>query len=129
MAQKSAAIRLFLSISYVVSVMVVITWSIVQSRVQVLQLPLMKRLSTICASVFHLLLQVFSERQQNELVLMHMVWQTFCEFIAILYKLSDVLPPLAQLSRAFQTKDIDFIMVQPLVVATKTTIRELIDCP
>ena len=51
------------------------------------------------------------------------------EFIATLYTLSDVLPPLAQLSRAFQTKDIDFSIVQPLVVATKTTIRELIDYP
>ena len=51
------------------------------------------------------------------------------EFIASLYMLSDVLPRLAQLSKAFQTKDLDFSMVRPLVVATKTTIRELIDCP
>ena len=51
------------------------------------------------------------------------------EFIATLYMLSDVLPPLAQLSRAFQTKDLDFTMVRPLVAATMTTIRTLKDHP
>ena len=49
------------------------------------------------------------------------------EFIVTLHTLSDVLPPLAQLSRAFQTKDIDFSMVQTLVAATMATIRTLKD--
>ena len=43
--------------------------------------------------------------------------------------LSDVLPPLAQLSRAFQTKDIDFSMVRSLVAATIATIHTLKDHP
>ena len=43
--------------------------------------------------------------------------------------LSDVLPPLAQLSRAFQTKYIDFSMVRPLVAAAIATIQTLKDHP
>ena len=49
------------------------------------------------------------------------------EFVATLHMLSDVLPPLAQLSRAFQTKDINFSMVRPLVAATIATIQTLKD--
>ena len=51
------------------------------------------------------------------------------EFVATLHMLSDVLPPLAQLSRAFQTKDIDFSMVRSLVAATIATIHTLKDHP
>ena len=51
------------------------------------------------------------------------------EFVATLHMLSDVLPPLAQLSRAFQTKDIDFSIVRPLVAATIATIHTLMDHP
>ena len=36
--------------------------------------------------------------------------------------LSDVLPPLANLSRAFQRKEVDFTVVNPLVEGTKATI-------
>ena len=42
---------------------------------------------------------------------------------------SDVLPPLAGLSRAFQKKDIDFTVVKPLVVGTKATIDALLLTP
>ena len=42
---------------------------------------------------------------------------------------SDVLPPLAGLSRAFQKKDIDFTVVKPLVVGTKATIEALLLTP
>ena len=41
--------------------------------------------------------------------------------VASLYMLSDVLPPLANLSRAFQKKDVDFTVVKPLVQGTKAT--------
>ena len=41
--------------------------------------------------------------------------------------LSDVLPPLAQLSRAFQTENIDFSVVLPLVAATIAAIQTLKD--
>lgn len=51
------------------------------------------------------------------------------EFVATLFMLSDVLPPLAQLSRAFQTENIDFSMVRPLVAATISTIQTLKDHP
>lgn len=51
------------------------------------------------------------------------------EFFATLFMLSDVLPPLAQLSRAFQTENIDFSMVRPLVAATIATIQTLKDHP
>ena len=46
-----------------------------------------------------------------------------CKFVASLYMLSDVLPLLANLSRAFQ-KDVDFTVVKPpkpLVQGTKAT--------
>ena len=36
-------------------------------------------------------------------------------FVASVYFESDILPPLAQLSRAFQKTSIDFSMVKPLV--------------
>ena len=42
---------------------------------------------------------------------------------------SDVLPPLAGLSSAFQKQDIDFTMVKPLVVGTKATIDALLLTP
>jgi hypothetical protein len=51
------------------------------------------------------------------------------EFIATLHMMSDILPPLAQLSRAFQAQNIDFSLVQPLVLATKTTLETLKDHP
>ena len=47
------------------------------------------------------------------------------KFVATLYMLSDVLPPLANLSRAFQKKDIDFTVVKSLVQGTKATIDAL----
>ncbi len=39
---------------------------------------------------------------------------------------SDILPPLACLSRAFQKQNIDFTMVKPLVQGTKETIDKLL---
>ena len=51
------------------------------------------------------------------------------EFVATLFMLSDVLPPLAQLSRAFQTEYIDFSMVGLFVAATTATIQTLKDNP
>ena len=51
------------------------------------------------------------------------------KFVAALYMFSDVLPPLAGLSRAFQKKDIDFTVVKPLVVGTKATIDALLLTP
>ena len=47
------------------------------------------------------------------------------KFVASLYMLSDVLPPLANLSRAFQKKDVDFTVIKPLVQGTKATIDSL----
>ena len=47
-------------------------------------------------------------------------------FVASVYFLSDILPPLAQLSRAFQKTSIDFSIVKPLVQGTKGCIKELI---
>ena len=47
-------------------------------------------------------------------------------FVAALYMFSDVLPPLACLSRAFQKKDIDFTMVKLLVVGTKAAVDALL---
>ena len=46
-------------------------------------------------------------------------------FVASVYFLSDILPPLAQLSRAFQKTSIDFSIVKPLVQGTKDRIKEL----
>ena len=40
--------------------------------------------------------------------------------------LSDILPPLANLSRAFQRKDLEFTVIKPLVQATKATIDSLL---
>ena len=37
--------------------------------------------------------------------------------------LADVLPPLANLSRAFQKKDLDYTLVKPLVSGTKATLQ------
>ena len=39
---------------------------------------------------------------------------------------SDILPPLANLSRAFQRKNIDFSMIKPLVQGTMATIESLL---
>ena len=47
------------------------------------------------------------------------------KFVAALYMFSDVLPPLAALSRAFQRQDIDFTVVKPLVLGTKATVDAL----
>ena len=44
------------------------------------------------------------------------------QFVATLLMLADVLPPLANLSRAFQKKDLDYTLVKPLVSGTKATI-------
>ena len=49
-----------------------------------------------------------------------------CEFVAALYIFSDILPPLACLSRAFQKKDIDFTMVKLLAVGTKAVANALL---
>ena len=49
--------------------------------------------------------------------------------MAALYMLSDVLPPLANLSRAFQKKEVDFTVVKPLVQGTKATIDALLMTP
>ena len=46
-------------------------------------------------------------------------------FTSSIYFLSDILPPLAQLSRAFQKTAIDFSMVKALVQGTKDCMREL----
>ena len=46
-------------------------------------------------------------------------------FVASLYFLADILPTLANLSRAFQKKSIDFSMVKPLVQGTKQCIEAL----
>lgn len=50
-------------------------------------------------------------------------------FVAALYMFSDVLPPLACLSRAFQRQDIDFTAVKPLVMGTKATVDALLLTP
>ena len=42
-------------------------------------------------------------------------------FLAPLLIFSDILPPLAQVSRAFQT---DFSLVKLLIIATKTTFKD-----
>ena len=47
------------------------------------------------------------------------------KFIASLYMLSDVMPPLASLSRAFQRKDVNFTVVKPLVHGTKAAVDAL----
>ena len=50
-------------------------------------------------------------------------------FVAFFYMMSDILPPLANLSRAFQRKDVDFTVIKPLVQATKATIESLLVTP
>ena len=47
------------------------------------------------------------------------------KFVATLLMLSDVLPPLASLSRAFQKKDLDYTLVKPLVSGTRATLQNL----
>ena len=47
------------------------------------------------------------------------------QFVATLLTLSDVLPPLATLSRAFQKKDLVYSLVKPLVTGTKSAIQNL----
>ena len=51
------------------------------------------------------------------------------KFVAALYMFSDVLPPLASLSRAFQKHDIDFTVIKPLVIGTKAAIDALYESP
>ena len=46
-------------------------------------------------------------------------------FVATLLMLSDILPPLASLSRAFQRKDLDYSLVKPLVSGTLATLHNL----
>ena len=50
-------------------------------------------------------------------------------FVAVLYMLSDVLPPLANLSRAFQREEVDCTVVEALVQGTKATIDALLMTP
>ena len=50
-------------------------------------------------------------------------------FVAALYIFSDVLPSLANLSCAFQRKEVDFTVVKPLVQGTKATIDALLMTP
>ena len=51
------------------------------------------------------------------------------KFVAALYMFSDILPPLAGLSCAFQKHDIHFTVVKPLVVGTKAAIDALLLSP
>ena len=51
------------------------------------------------------------------------------KFVAVLYILSDVLPPLTNLSHAFQRKEVDFTVVKALVQGTKVTIDALLMTP
>ena len=51
------------------------------------------------------------------------------KFVATLLMLSDILPPLANLSRAFQRKDLDYTLVKPLVVGTRATLQNLMASP
>ena len=51
------------------------------------------------------------------------------KFIASLYMLSDVLPPLASLSRVFQRKDVNFTVVKTLVHGTKAAVDALCAAP
>lgn len=50
---------------------------------------------------------------------------TTYSFVATLLMLSDVLPTLAGLSRAFQRKDLDYSLVKPLVCGAMATIGNL----
>ena len=47
------------------------------------------------------------------------------KFVATLLMLADVLPPLANLSRAFQKKDLDYTLVKPLVCGVRATLQNL----
>ena len=47
------------------------------------------------------------------------------KFVATFLMLADVLPPLANLSRTFQRKDLDYTLVKPLVSGTKATLQNL----
>lgn len=51
------------------------------------------------------------------------------KFIAALYMFSDVLPPLASLSRAFQKHEVDLTVVKPLVVGTKSAVDTFLTVP
>ena len=51
------------------------------------------------------------------------------KFVAALYMLSDILLPLANLSRSFQRKEVDFTIVKPLAQGTKATIDALLMTP
>ena len=43
--------------------------------------------------------------------------------------LSGILPPLANFSRAFQRKDIDYTLVKPLVAETRATLQNVMASP
>lgn len=47
------------------------------------------------------------------------------KFVATLLMLSDILPPLAALSRALQREDLDYSLVQPLLIGTIATLKNL----
>ena len=49
--------------------------------------------------------------------------------IASLYMFSDILPPLASLSRAFQRKDVNFTVIKPLLNGTQAAINALLATP
>ena len=68
------------------------------------------------------------ERNNAEAVGLAKFVKTY-NFVAALYMLSDVLPSLAGLSRAFQKHDIDFTVVRPLVIGTKAAIDALYETP
>ena len=51
------------------------------------------------------------------------------KFVATLLMLSDILPPLANLSRAFQRKDLDYTLVKLLVAGTRATLQNLMASP
>ena len=51
------------------------------------------------------------------------------KFVATLLMLSDILPPLANLSRAFHRKDLDYTLVNPLVAGTRGTLQDLMASP
>jgi hypothetical protein len=50
-------------------------------------------------------------------------------FVCSVYFLSDILPHLANLSKAFQRQNIDFSLLGPLLVGTKTAIKSLETTP
>ena len=51
------------------------------------------------------------------------------KFVATLLMLSDILPPLSNLSRAFQRKDLDSTLFKPLVAGTRAMLQNLMASP